>query len=99
MTDALYRDALVKCADRYIDMILQQEHPDGTLLEFAFELRHRSNGKRIEPFFHEDSEPYPLLKLNRWLGYIQGVLIERGITDVTTERDWTRPLFRPIDFG
>lgn len=40
----------------------------------------------------------PLLKQNRWLGYIQGVLIERKVTDVKTERDWTRPLFRPLDF-
>jgi hypothetical protein len=41
----------------------------------------------------------PLLKLNRWLGYIQGVLIERRVTTVTEERDWTRPLFRPLDFA
>lgn len=40
----------------------------------------------------------PLLKLNRWLGYIQGVLCERGITTVETERDFTRPFFRPLDF-
>jgi hypothetical protein len=40
----------------------------------------------------------PLMKLNRWLGYIQGVLIERGITTVQIERDWTRPLFRHLDF-
>jgi hypothetical protein len=40
----------------------------------------------------------PLCKLNRWLGYIQAVLIERGVTTVKAERDWTRPLFRPLDF-
>jgi hypothetical protein len=40
----------------------------------------------------------PIPKLCRWLGYIQGVLIERGFTTVDAERDWTRPLFRPFDF-
>ncbi len=41
---------------------------------------------------------HPLLKLNRWLGYIQGTIISEGRTTVTRERDWTRPLFRPLDF-
>ncbi|TPL66654.1 hypothetical protein [Mesorhizobium sp. B2-4-1] len=40
----------------------------------------------------------PICKLNRWLGYIQGLLIERGYTTVQTERDWTRPFFRPLDY-
>lgn len=40
----------------------------------------------------------PLMKLNRWLGYIQGVLIAWGVTTVEAERDFTRPLFRPLDF-
>lgn len=41
----------------------------------------------------------PINKMNRWLGYIQGVLIERGLTTVNEERDFTRPLFRPLDFA
>jgi len=40
----------------------------------------------------------PICKLNRWLGYVQGVLIERGVLTVEGERDATRPLFRPLDF-
>ena len=40
----------------------------------------------------------PIPKMCRWLGYIQGVLVERGLTTVEAERDWTRPLFRPLDF-
>ena len=40
----------------------------------------------------------PLMKLNRWLGYIQGSIIQWGLTTVQIERDWTRPLFRPLDF-
>lgn len=40
----------------------------------------------------------PSSKLNRWLGYVQGVLIERGFLTVAEERDATRPVFRPLDF-
>lgn len=40
----------------------------------------------------------PFMKLNRWLGYIQGVLITSGHTTVQAERDWIRPLFRQLDF-
>lgn len=40
----------------------------------------------------------PLMKLNRWLGYIQAMVIVAGKTTVEAERDWTRPLFRPLDF-
>lgn len=32
-------------------------------------------------------------KAGRWLGFIQGILIERGITTVQVERDFTRPYF------
>jgi hypothetical protein len=92
--DILYRDALLKCADRYLGMAT----PGGDLYEFLEEFHHKIDG---EPYgrFTERGDPNPLLKLNRWLGYIQGVLIESGITTVEAERDWTRPLFRPIDFA
>ena len=53
----------------------------------------------IEEYIEGCNDKLPLMKLNRWLGYIQGVLISRGITTITEERDWTRPLFRPLDFG
>lgn len=33
-------------------------------------------------------------KANRWVGFIQGVLIANGITTVENERDYTRPLFQ-----
>lgn len=35
----------------------------------------------------------PIDKLSRWLGYIQGVLADRGKLDVAAERDRTRPIF------
>lgn len=39
---------------------------------------------------------YPEDKLNRWLGYVQGVLICHGITTSTIERDFSRPLFTAL---
>lgn len=41
----------------------------------------------------ENYDSLPIDKLSRWLGYIQGVLIERGLTTVQEERDFSRPLF------
>lgn len=82
-----YHSALHKCAERYRDMQLEAKIPANDPLwlftmEFMFGCR----------------DGLPLMKLNRWLGYIQGLLIERGFTTVQAERDWTRPLFRPLDF-
>lgn len=82
-----YHDAILKCADRYRTMQLNYPYHDPELLDFTYELM---QGCR-------DGLPVP--KLCRWLGYIQGLLIERGFTTVTKERDWTRPLFRPLDFA
>lgn len=35
---------------------------------------------------------YPTDKLNRWLGFIQGVLAHANLINVDIERDYTRPL-------
>lgn len=37
-------------------------------------------------------------KSNRWLGFIQGILIERGHTTVSVERDFTRSYFSSTTF-
>lgn len=85
MTD--YHEALHKCAERYRDMLIEGGYPsDDPLWKFTHEFM----------FGCRDYMPIP--KLCRWLGYIQGVLIERELTTVVAERDWTRPLFRPLDF-
>ncbi len=87
-----YYEALHKCAERYRDMLLDIEYWESSVknddlylfnTQFEFGCRDR----------------LPLMKLNRWLGYIQGCLIERGYTTVETERDWTRPLFRHLDYA
>lgn len=36
---------------------------------------------------------YPFDKLNRWLGFIQGVMAVKAVIDVEAERDFSRPLF------
>lgn len=95
-----YYDALARCADRYSGMaasddLINQRGPlingEGTdsLTPFVEEFRHGCYGP----------ERLPHTKLIRWCGYIQGVLIERKMTTVEAERNWTRPLFRPLDFG
>lgn len=55
----------------------------------------------IKHFLHEflmKLDEYPIEKLNRWIGYIQCYVINQGFTTVEAERDFTRPLFRPLDF-
>lgn len=82
-----YREALGKCIKRYIDMNRMYQDSRGWSLD------------KFMYLFVENLDTYPVTKLSRWLGYIQGVLIERGRTTVEIERDWTRPLFRPLEFG
>lgn len=36
---------------------------------------------------------YPIDKLSRWLGFIQGILIERKATTIDAERDFSRGYF------
>lgn len=82
-----YHEALHKCGERYRDMQSAEGVPtDAKLWNFTLD------------FLFGCRDGYPIPKLCRWLGYIQGVLIERGFTTVEAERDWTRPLFRPLDF-
>lgn len=84
-----YYMALEKCGERYKKMLEDQTKvwSDG----------HEALQVFVETFIWGCKNNQPLLKLNRWLGYIQECLIERGYTTVADERNWTRPLFRPID--
>ena len=36
-------------------------------------------------------------KAHRWLGFVQGILISRGLASVNEERDFTRPYFTVSD--
>jgi len=86
-----YYGALHDCAIRYRDMLAE----DGE----AYLLTHNKElWEFVFQFMYGCRDRLPLMKLNRWLGYIQGCLIERGYTTVEAERNWTRPLFRPLDY-
>ncbi len=39
------------------------------------------------------TEAMSLTKKHRWLGFIQGVVIVHGLTQVSQERDFTRAIF------
>ncbi len=41
----------------------------------------------------KSNSDWPDLKVGKWLGFIEGVLISKGITTVDKERDITRPIF------
>ena len=95
-----YHAALHKCGIRYDDMMKAKLENcvslsllDDRKIEMDKELR-----VFIALFLSGCIDGFPVTKLCRWLGFIQGVLIERGYTTVEAERDWTRPLFRPLDF-
>ena len=94
-----YRDALKKCGMRYSDMLIQY------IDEIEYWGNAHTTNKQTTDLglfiveFLKNVDSLPLMKLNRWLGYIQGSLIQWNITTVEKERDWTRPLFRPLDFG
>lgn len=89
-----YYNALGACHDRYRSMLMELEKA-GKLASSDYELWFFLTLN----FADGITKRLPLMKLNRWLGYIQGCLIERGYTTVEAERNWTRPLFRPLDFG
>jgi hypothetical protein len=44
----------------------------------------------------ENGSTYPFDKMNRWLGFAQGVLAATGIIDVDAEREFTRPLLHQL---
>lgn len=95
-----YRDVLKKCSDRYA-LMLKCYIDDCSYWGYASRSQ-EDDVDRLLKFIREfDSnvDSLPLMKLNRWLGYIQGTIIQLKLTTVEKERDWTRPLFRPLDFG
>jgi len=44
----------------------------------------------------DNGQQYPYDKVNRWLGFVQGVLAARGVIDVDIERYFTRPLLHSL---
>ena len=89
------------CEEAHLPRSVENRYYD-VLHLLAFRYSQMSEDEILSTFINEFQkgvdDHLPLMKLNRWLGYIQGVLIERGRTTVEKERDYTRPLFRPLDF-
>lgn len=83
-----YYSGILECTYRYRAMLKSM---DPTQLSTAFYTFNEElmDGCRTRQ---------PIWKMNRWLGYIQRYVIEKGHTSVSVERDFTRPFFRPLDF-
>ncbi len=100
MSSHQYYYSLLCCADRYAGMATCDDY-----INLRGSLANNTGTDSLSPFIEqfrngcvEGPEQLPVEKLLRWLGYIQGVLIERSMTSVEIERNWTRPLFRPLEF-
>lgn len=93
-----YYQALSICSERYSDIISDKLSDD----EYWGNSHYYEQLQKLRLFnldfkasvYNRD----PLMKLNRWLGYIQGTLIAYELTTVQAERDFTRPLFQRLDF-
>jgi len=86
-----YYDAILKCCNRYRSMMDEASYWDGMnkyqkIYDFNNQLASECKEKKLS-----------IMKLNRWLGYIQGQLIGMEETSVDDERDWTRSIFAPLD--
>lgn len=97
-----YYIGLMICKERYLEMLYEPmglDPNDHRTRIVTAPLKLVELYRFIQSDFHLGIvDRLPLNKLNRWLGYIQGCLIWEGLTTVEAERDFTRPLFRPIDF-
>lgn len=76
--------------DRYVGLINGQLTPDDlTPGPDKTELEHIKG--MIEVLRNDETQS--ITKKHRWLGFIQGVLIMRGLTTVDIERNYTRDIF------
>lgn len=97
--DQRYRNGLLACAQRYREMWNAWCKTGPSSLGPAMWKQVQGLGQFVDLFEHHIHEdPYPIPKLRGWLGSIQGKLHMLGITTDEAEREFTRPLFRPLDF-
>lgn len=81
-TTAMFRRYLQICAEA--GQMGEECYPERLQLENLIWLCNRSI---------EAGESLPIDKLSRWLGFVQGCLLMRGLLDTDEERDASRPLF------
>ena len=91
----------LKAVDRYIQMIEAKgvkaenctvDGKDPTSLAHALWMC-KELQKKIEPY---KGSGFSVDKFSRWLGFIQAILIFRGLTTVNAERDVTRSWFNDM---
>lgn len=89
----------LKAVDRYIDMLEAKGiKPDNCTLDDTKDptsLPHilwmcKELKMKIMPY---SGHGFSVDKFSRWLGFIQGILISKGLTTVRAERDVTRSWF------
>ncbi len=76
---------LIHLFDRYYDMSIK--HP-------SIDLKFSISQLCEVAVYHLTEQTITFDKANRWLGFVQGVLISHDITTSDIERDYTRPLFQ-----
>lgn len=59
------------------------------------EIPDSSDKQRLEKMLKTliNNHTWPDLKIGKWLGFVEAHLIIHGVTDIDTERDFSRPLF------
>jgi hypothetical protein len=84
--ERLYRAALLRAADK-----IRDELPEG---DDTQNLRDFLDLMRVETI-----KGAAIMKMNRWLGYVNGAMVTRGLSTVELERNRARGLFKALDEG
>ncbi len=75
------------CYDEYSKLGIINPLPEELTLNYA--------GWMLDQM-KENADTWPSDKLNRWLGFVQGILVLHGATTVDDERKRTRPIFHAL---
>ena len=84
---------------------MQQQHVKKATLEalvfldnMAWEkMENREDAKKLATMIavmKSEGMLWPVDKLSRWFGFVQGVLFSAGLLDIVEEADRTRPIFQ-----
>lgn len=92
LTPQTWQDVIAHLMARYEQLLTAHRSAVSARLGPDLQVRSAQLCSHALANMHEISED----KANRWLGFVQGVLICAGIVDIEDERDYTRPLFHAI---
>ena len=91
MSDKPLRDALRVTVEGLREQIPAQE--PGGLRFFNHEETSFVHLRWMADHLLNNIDDFPTDKTSRWIGFIQGVLVTKGVFNAKSERDRTRPLF------